>query len=209
MNVRVLLADRQMIIREGVRILLEREGVQVVGEAADVDEATMMAGELRPDVVVLEGYRPGRESLEAARRLTAACPRVKAVILTHAAPWADVGAALQAGVRGYVLTSQRASEMAHVIREVAGGATYFVPNGPPSIPKNGGPVVEAKDPLTPRERQVLQLIAEGRTTKEIAQILRRSAKTADAHRTRLMEKLDIHQVAGLVRYAIRRGLIQA
>jgi len=208
MNVRVLLADRQMIIRQGVRILLEREGVEVVGEAADIDEAVVLASQLKPEVVVLEGYRPGRESLEAARRLNTACPRVKAVILTHAAPWADVGAALQAGVRGYVLTSQRASELAHAVREVARGATYFVPGGPPALPLR--PVVaEAKDPLTPRERQVLQLIAEGRTTKEIAQILRRSAKTADAHRTRLMEKLDIHQVAGLVRYAIRRGLIQA
>jgi DNA-binding NarL/FixJ family response regulator len=199
MRVRVLLADRQRIIRQGLRILLEREDLEVVGEASDVDEAAQLAEALKPDVVVLEGYAPSSDGLDAARRIAQAWPPVKAVVLANTGRWDDVQTALPMGISGCVLTSQHASDLAHAIREVARGATYFGPV----------PTTEAKQRLTPRERQVLQLIAEGRTTKEIAQILQRSAKTADAHRTRLMEKLDIHQVAGLVRYAIRKGLIEA
>jgi DNA-binding NarL/FixJ family response regulator len=211
MRVRVLLADRQRIIRQGVRILLEREGLDVVGEATDVDEAARLAEALKPDVVVLEGYAPSNDGLDAARRIASAWPPVKAVVLANTGRWDDVQTALPAGISGCVLTSQHATDLAHAIREVARGATYV--GRPASASANGtsppAGAAEQKERLTPRERQVLQLIAEGRTTKEIAQILQRSAKTADAHRTRLMEKLDIHQVAGLVRYAIRKGLIQA
>jgi DNA-binding NarL/FixJ family response regulator len=210
MRVRVLLADRQRIIRQGVRILLEREGLEVVGEAADAEEAAGMAAGLKPDVVVLDGYGPTCDGLEAARRIASAWPPVKAVVLASAAHWEGLQAALPDGISGCVLTSQHAADLAHAIREVARGATYLGRSSQPaSASEQAAAQAQGKQRLTPRERQVLQLIAQGRTTKEIAQILQRSAKTADAHRTRLMEKLDIHQVAGLVRYAIRQGLIEA
>jgi DNA-binding NarL/FixJ family response regulator len=205
MSVRVILADRQRIIRQALRVLLEREGLDIVGEASDSEEAALLAAQLKPQVVVMQGYRAAGEGLDAARRITEAAPEVRAVVLTPGHPWADIQAALQAGIHGYVLTSQHAADLAHAVREVARGSTYF----DQSLRAGAARANRGDDRLTPRERQVLQLIAEGRTTKEIAQILQRSAKTADAHRTRLMEKLDIHQVAGLVRYAIRRGLVEA
>jgi DNA-binding NarL/FixJ family response regulator len=197
------------VVREGLKALLEREGFRIVSEASNGREAIRAACDRRPEVAILDLGMPVLNGIEAARAIRKRSPDVRTIALTVHAEDAYVLAALQAGFRGYVLKSQAAAQLVRAIREVGRGAVYLSP----SISRV---VVEAylgrtelpRDPLTRREREVLQLVAEGRTTKEVAKILGISAKTADSHRTRLMGKLDIHDTAGLVRYAIRRGLIQ-
>jgi DNA-binding NarL/FixJ family response regulator len=168
-----------------------------------------MAEELRPDLAVLDLTMPLLNGLDAAREILQRSPRVRPILLTVHTEEHYVLEALRAGIRGYVLKTQAAADLAQAIREVARGQIYLSP-GISEV------VVQAylsgtglpPDPLTPRERQVLQLIAEGKTTREIAQTLGVSVKTAESHRSRIMKKLRIRSTAGLVRYAIRRGLIQ-
>src|SRR5438105_5543684 len=209
MSLRILLADDHKIFRQGVRALLEREGFRVDGEVADGHAAIEMAAQLNPDVVVLDLAMPMLNGLDAAREITRASPRTRTILLTMHAEDPYVARALHAGIRGYVLKSQAAEDLVQAIREVAGGSIYLSPGVSQTV-------VEAylakrdvpPDPLTPREHQVLQLIAEGKTTKEIAALLGLSVKTAESHRTRIMIKLDIPETAGLVRYAIRQGLVR-
>ena len=209
MPLRVLLADDHLLFRQGLRALLEREALHVVGEADNGHEAVRLARELRPDVAVLDLAMPLLNGLDAAREIHQASPRTRTILLTMHTEDPYVGKALQAGIKGYVLKTQASADLIQAIREVSRGAVYLSPGVSRAV-------VEAylaktdlpPDPLTPRERQVLQLVAEGKTTKEIAQVLGISAKTADSHRTRMMRKLDIHETAGLVRHAIREGLIQ-
>lgn len=209
MPLRVLLADDHQIVRQGLRALLEREGLEVVGEAADGREAVRLAQALSPDVAVLDLAMPQLNGLEAAREILQACPRTKPILLTMHTDDHQIVNALRSGIRGYVVKTQATEELVQAIREVTRGGTYLSP-GVSRV------VVEAylaraeppPDPLTRRERQVLQLVAEGKTSKEIAALLGVTSKTAETYRAGLMEKLDIHDTAGLVRYAIRRGLIQ-
>jgi two-component system, NarL family, response regulator NreC len=206
---RVLLADDHDVVRQGFRALLEREGVDVVGEAADGREAVRLAEALEPDVAVLDLSMPGLNGLDAARTMLRSRPKLGVVLLTMHADEQHVAAALRAGARGYVLKTQAADALTQAIRQVAEGFTYLTP----SVTQV---VVDAylagrdapPNPLTPRECEVLQLVAEGRTTKEIAGLLDLTVKTAESYRARVMEKLDIHETAGLVRYAIRHGIIQ-
>jgi DNA-binding NarL/FixJ family response regulator len=192
-----------------MRSLLEKHGFTVVGEAADGREATQLAQELEPDVAVLDLAMPLLNGLDAAREITRTSRRTKTILVTiHTADQYVLGA-LQAGVRGYVLKSQATAELVQAIQEVMRGGRYLSPGISEAVvqaylAKSDLP----SDHLTPREREVLQLIAEGKTTKDIAGLLGVSIKTIESHRVRLMEKLDIHQTAGLVRYAIRRGMIQ-
>jgi DNA-binding NarL/FixJ family response regulator len=210
MTCRVLLADDHGIVRGGIAALLEREGFQVLGEASDGWEATQKARELHPDVVVLDILMPNLNGLDAAREILRHAPDTKVLLLTQCSEQAHVLEALLVGVRGYVLKSQAVSDLPAALRDVQRGGTYL-------SPRISHLLVDAyrlgsaagTDPLTARERQVLQLIAEGRTNKEVAQILDVSQKTVETHRARLMEKLEVHGTAELVRYAIRRGLIQA
>ena len=209
MSGQVLIADDHPLIRQGLRTLLEQNGFTVVGEAADGREATQLAQELEPDVAVLDLAMPLLNGLDAAREITRASRRTKTIVVTVHTADQYVLAALQAGVRGYVLKSQATAELVQAIQEVMRGGRYLSPGISEAVVqaylrKTDLPA----DPLTPREREVLQLIAEGKTTKDIAGLLGLSVKTIESHRTRLMEKLDIRQTAGLVRYAIRRGLIQ-
>lgn len=209
MALRVLLADDHQIVRQGFRALLEREGFEVVGEAADGQEAVRLARAHCPDVAVLDLSMPQLNGLDAAREILKACPRTRIILLTVHTEEYQIVAALRAEIRGYVLKTQATDELVQAIREVAGGGTYLSP-GVSRV------VVEAylagsdlpRDPLTPREHQVLQLVAEGKTTKEVAALLGLSVKTAESYRARIMEKLDIHETAGLVRYAIRQGLLE-
>jgi two-component system, NarL family, response regulator NreC len=207
MPIQILLADDHVIVRQGLRSLLERAEMCVIGEASDGQEAFRLAHERHPDVAVLDITMPHLNGLETARRLREAVPRTKIVLLTVHTEDAYVLEALQAGVVGYVLKTQASVDLVQAIHEVLQGAIYL-------SPRVAHAVVQAyltkadlpPDPLTPREREILQRIAEGQTTKEIASCLGLSVKTIESHRTRLMRKLDIHETAALVRYAIRRGL---
>ena len=209
MGVTVLLVDDHPVFRQGLRILLERERFEILGEASDGLEAIALAERLQPDVVVIDLAMPVLNGVDAVREIVKRSPRSKSILLTMYTEEHHVLEALRAGAKGCVSKSQAAEHLLQAIQDVCAGGVYLSPH-------LSGAVVQAYlaktelpyDPLTPRERQVLQLIAEGKTTKEAAAVLEVSAKTADTHRTNLMEKLDIHSTAGLVRYAIRRGLLQ-
>ncbi|HEY7724751.1 MAG TPA: response regulator transcription factor [Anaeromyxobacteraceae bacterium] len=209
MAIRVLLADDHALVRQGLRALLEREGVQVSGEASDGQEAARLAAELRPDVALLDIGMPLLNGIEAAREIQKSSRGTKAILLTRHDEDQYVTEALRAGVKGYVLKRQAATDLVQAIRQVCRGEFYLSPG-------ISRAVVDAylsrselsSDPLTARERQVLQLVGEGKSTKEVASVLGISVKTAESHRSRLMQKLDIHETASLVRYAIRRGLVQ-
>ena len=209
MSLRILLADDHVIVRQGLRALLDRERLEVVGEASDGREAVQLAMTLRPEVAVLDLAMPLLNGMDAAREILKTDPRTKVILLTMHTEDRYVLEALRAGVSGYVVKTRAAGDLLQAIREVQRGHFYLSP-GISRV------VIEAflakgdppPDPLTSRERQVLQLIAEGKTTKQAAALLDISVKTAETHRTRIMQKLDIHETAGLVRYAIRLGLTQ-
>ena len=209
MAIQVLLADDHQVVRQGLRALLEREGFKVVAEAADGRDAVRLAQSAHPDVVVLDLAMPSLNGVGAAREILRDSSRVKAVILTMHTEDPYVLEALRAGISGYVLKTQAGDDLVQAIREVVRGSIYLSPG----VSRVVVDAYRAKtdlppDPLSPREHEVLQLVAEGKTTKEVASVLGISVKTAESHRTRIMSKLDIHETAGLVRYAIRRGLVQ-
>lgn len=209
MPTRVVLADDHVLVRQGIKSLLEREGMQVLAEASDGQEAVRQVEKLNPDVAIMDIGMPLLNGMDAVRALGRSCPKTKSVLLTQHDEDQYVSEALDAGVKGYVLKSQVANDLVLAIRQVLRGDVYLSPG-------IAGAVMAAyrsrgdkpTDPLTARERQVLQLIAEGKSTKEIASILGVSVKTAESHRSRLMQKLDIHETATLVRYAVKRGLVQ-
>ena len=209
MSLHILLADDHPIVRQGLKVLLEREGFTVVGEASDGREAVRLAQELCPDIALLDLTMPLLNGIDAGRAILQTAPKTKIVLLTMYAEDHHVLGALRAGIKGYVLKTKAAEELVQAIHEVSRGKLYLTP-GVSEV------VVQAylakselpPEPLSPREREVLQLIAEGKTTKEAAVVMGISAKTADSHRTRMMAKLNIHETASLVRYAIRLGLVQ-
>jgi two-component system, NarL family, response regulator NreC len=210
MPTRVLLADDHALIRQGLKTLLERQGFQVVGEASDGQETLRSAERTQPDVAIVDISMPYMNGLEAARELKKSAPNIRTIILTQHEEDQYVTEALRAGAKGFVLKSQAAEDLVRAIQEVCRGSVYVSP----CIPSTAVEAYLSKrctsaDPLSGRERQVLQLVGEGLTTKDIASRLGISVKTAESHRTRLMKKLDIHETASLVRYAIRRGLIEA
>lgn len=208
--IRVLLADDHVIVREGLRALLAHEAdIQVVAEAGDGREALRLAQATRPDVAALDLSMPLLNGLEVARQMAGWKRGPRPILLTMHAEERYVLEALRAGVRGYVLKKQAAADLVRAIREAFAGSMYLSPGICAAVADAvRSPVPVPEDTLTPREREVLQLVAEGKTTKEIAAILGVSVKTADAHRTRLMQKLDIHDIANLTRFAIRQGIIQ-
>jgi two-component system response regulator NreC len=205
---RVLLADDHQIVRQGLRSLLEKAGHEVVGEASDGREALKLARTLLPDIAVLDLSMPLLNGLDAAHEIRRIAPEIKTILLTMYTDKGYVLQALRAGARGYVLKTQAAEDLIRAIREISRGEVYLSPGVALSVVDAYLQKTDpAADPLTPRERQTLQLIAEGKSTKEVARVLSISFKTAESHRNRIMKKLDIHEVAGLVRYAIRRGLV--
>ncbi|MGE0030832.1 MAG: response regulator [Steroidobacteraceae bacterium] len=206
----ILLADDHRVLMHAMRTLLEREGYEVVAEACDGREAVRLCRSLKPQVAVLDITMQGLNGLDAAQKIRKWSPETKVVILTMHDESPYVIEALRADVNAYVLKSQAAQDLLEAIRAVVSNNVYLSP-GISQI------VVDAyrkrnrpgDDPLTLREREVLQLIAEGHRTKQVAALLSIGVKTAESHRGRIMNKLDIHDTAGLVRYAIRRGLIGA
>lgn len=214
--VRVLLVDDHALVRAGFRSLLESvEGVSVVGEAGDGHEALRLIAERNPDVVFLDVALPGLNGLEVAERAAKDHPTVHVVILSMHATEEYVLRALQAGAAGYMLKNASVPELELALRAVTRGETYLSPAISKRVVEDyvkrtgaGGPTAVAAGPaLTPRQREILQLIAEGLSTKEIAHRLGVSVKTVETHRAQLMDRLDIHDVAGLVKYAIRVGLV--
>jgi DNA-binding NarL/FixJ family response regulator len=205
----VLLVDDHQIVRQGLRLLLEREGLEVIGEASDGHEAVALAERLRPNVAVLDFVMPLLNGLDASLQIQRVSPQTKTILLTMYTEDQYVLEAFRAGLQGYVIKTQAAADLVLAIREVLRNALYVSPGISRALVdaylmKTDVPL----DPLTLREREVLQLIAEGKTTKEIAAVLGLSVKTAETHRGRIMRKLDIRETAGLVRYAIRRGLVR-
>jgi DNA-binding NarL/FixJ family response regulator len=205
----VMLADDHEIVREGVRSILERQGFLVVGEASDGREAVAMASRLRPEVAVLDAAMPLLNGIDAGRAIAALRQGTKSLLLTMHTEAPRVRQALRAGIRGYVVKTQASSDLARAIHDVVRGHLYLSPivSGV-AVAERLGLSGAAIQPLTLRECEVVQLIAEGKTTKEIASVLHVSPKTVDSHRTRSMAKLDVHNISSLVRYAIREGMIE-
>jgi len=206
---RVLIADDHQMVREGLRALLERAGHVIVAEAANGREAVDLAATHRIEVAIVDLLMPILNGVDATRELAHVSPHTRTILLTMHADRPYVVEAMQAGAKGYVLKTQAAEDLVRAIEEVSRGALYVSPGVAVSLVD----AILEKDEspaslLTPRERQILQLIAESKSTKQIARILGISYKTAESHRSRLMKKLDIHETAGLVRYAVRRGLVQ-
>jgi two-component system, NarL family, response regulator NreC len=210
MSTHVLLADDHRIIRDGMKVFLEREGYRVNAEAQNGQEAVRLALRIKPEVVVLDITMPVLNGLEAAREILRNAPATKVILLSMHDESPYVLDALRMGVKGFVTKTHAADDLVHAIREALRGKTYLSPELSQTIISAIQLKTDvAEDPLTPRERQVLQLVAEGKTTRQAAELLNISVKTAETHRNRIMEKLNVHETAGLVRYAIRRGLIQA
>jgi DNA-binding NarL/FixJ family response regulator len=206
---RVLIADDHLLVRAGIRALIESiDGVTVVGEANDGREAVELAATLSPDIALLDVTMPGLNGLEAATRLRESSPATRVIILSMHANDAYVRTALKAGAAGYLLKSATAEELQSALHTVARGEIYLSPAVSKQVVKGFVDGDESPlDALTTRQREILQLIAEGRSTKEVGFMLSISVKTVETHRAQIMERLEIHDLAGLVRFAIRTGLI--
>lgn len=210
MSLRLTLADDHAVVRQSLRTLLEREGFQVLAEAGDGREAVRQAATCHPQVAVLDLNMPLLNGMEAAREILRETPQTRCVLLTMHVEQHYVLEALKVGISGYVLKSKSSSELVQAIQDAARGAVYLSSDISATVVRAYLNKTEpAPEILGNRERQVLQLVAEGKTTKQIAALLGVSPKTAESHRCHIMEKLEVHNTAGLVRYAIRRGLIQA
>ena len=206
--VRIVLADDHVLFREGLRTILQQEGFEVVGEVSDGRAAVSACEASHPDVAILAIAMPLLNGIDAAREITERCPHTKVVLLTMYAEESYVLAALRAGVAAYVLKTSAAASLIQAIDAVSRGETYLSPGVSETVVQAYRAGVKApSEPLSLREREVLQLIAEGKNMKEIGGLLGISGRTAETHRARIMRKLKIDGVAGLVRYAIQRGLI--
>jgi two-component system response regulator NreC len=207
---RVVLADDHLMLRQALKSLLEQAGLDVVADEADGEAAVAAVRRLAPDVVVLDFAMPRLNGVEAAREITRTEPHPSVILLSGLDDPRFVPEALRAGVRGFVLKTQGADDLVRAIAEVHQGVLYISPGASQAVIdacRDAVRGVAGAGRLSPRERQVVQLVAEGKSTKQIAEALHIRAKTAEFHRGRVMRKLDIHDVAGLVRYAIREGLV--
>ena len=205
---RVLLADDHVVVREGLKAVLGQEGFEVVGDASDGRAAVKACEALRPHVAVLDIGMPLLNGIDAARDILRLSPGTKVVLLTMYNQECYVLAGLRAGVSGYVLKSGAASNLVQAIEAVLNGEVYMSPGVSRAVVQaylSNAPT--PADPLSPREREVLQLIAEGQNMKQIGGLLGISERTAETHRARIMNKLNIRELAGLVRYAIAHQLI--
>jgi DNA-binding NarL/FixJ family response regulator len=208
MPIRILLADDHLVVREGLRSLLEVAGFKVVGEARDGREALKLARMLEPEVTVMDIGMPGLNGVDACRELLREVPEMRIIVLTVHGEDAYVIEALRSGARGYVLKTQAGSDLVRAIGEVTQGRIYLSPSVSSAVVQAflAGSTSPA-DPLTPREREVLQLVAEGRTARQIADVLRISVKTVEFHKARLMDQLQVRSTAELTRYAVQHGIV--
>lgn len=210
----LLLADDHAVVREGLRSLLARQpDFRVVGEAAVGRQAVALARELQPDLVLMDIAMPLLNGLDATRQLRKALPATQVLILSAHGDDAFVTAAFEAGAAGFLLKQSTSHELCQAIRQVRQGGTFVSPSFSGGLlgtkPGGKGKVPSTKPLLTPREREVLQLIAEGHANKQVAAQLGLSIKTVGTHREHIMSKLDIHDTAGLTRYAMEAGIIES
>jgi DNA-binding NarL/FixJ family response regulator len=210
--IRILLADDHTLVRAGIRSLLEAAGgIEVVAESGDGREALELIVKHRPDVALLDIGMPGLSGLEVARRTAQESPRTKVIMLSMHADPSYVRQAMRAGVAGYLLKGAAVVELPFAVQSVMRGEKYLTPRISQTIVegflREGQNEADPLLGLTDRQREILQLVAEGKSTKEIAQLLDLSVKTVETHRSRIMERLEIRDVPGLVRFAIRAGLI--
>jgi len=208
-KIRILLADDHAMVRQGFRMILAAQpDMEIVGEAGNGREAVALAGELQPDVVVMDVAMPELNGIEATRRITTASPRTRVLALSMYKDSVYVREILRAGARGFLLKDAIDRDLLAAVRSVAGGDGYLSPAVSEAVLSDyRRHVTDPLDLLSSREREVLQMIAEGKTNKDIATTLNLSVYTVDAHRGRIMEKLNLHSVGELVRFAVRKGLV--
>lgn len=215
--VHILLADDHEVVRKGLRALLETQpGWKVIAEATDGREAVEKAQSMHPDVAIVDIGMPSLNGLEATRQIVKKAPRTRVLVLTMHDTNPLIGQVVKAGARGYVLKSDVASDLVAAVEALIRDQTFFTSKvsqiildryvGKSDVPEN---LADPDSPLTPREREVVQLLAEGKSSKEVAAVLGISVKTAETHRINLMRKLDCHSVAEVVRYAVRNLIAEA
>ncbi len=213
-RIRILLADDHTVMRRGLRLLLEQQAdFQVVGEAEDGRQAVDLAASLHPSVAVLDIGMPQLNGIEATQQIVTAAPEIAVVVLSMHSDEAYVLRALKAGAKGYLLKNSAETDLIQAVRAVADGKSFFSPvigrmlleDYMRQVAKRE--VEDSYDLLTPREKEVLQLVAEGRTNKEVANILKLSLYTVESHRGNILEKLNLHSVPELILYAVRKGII--
>ncbi len=212
--IKILLADDHAVMRTGLRLVLERQAdFEVVGEASDGREAVAMAQKLAPDVLVTDIGMPNLNGIEAARQLATAAPQVAVVVLSMHSDESYVLRALKAGAKAYLLKESAESDLIAAIRAVSSGKAFFSPAVSRMLVEDyvrqlqDREIEDSYELLTTREREILQLIAEGKSNKEIAAVLNLSLYTVETHRGNLMEKLGLHTVPELILYAVRKGVI--
>lgn len=211
-SIKIVLADDHAVVRAGICSMLESlDGIEVVGQATNGREALELVGQHRPNVLLCDISMPGMNGLETTTRVVKEFPNVRVIILSMHTSEEYVWHALRAGATGYLLKDADTSELDVAIKSVAQGSTYLTPSVSKQVVETYmqrlGTAAQVGDVLTPRQREILQLIAEGKALKEIARLLNLSVKTVETHRTLLMNRLDIHDTPGLVRYAMRRGMV--
>ena len=213
-NLKILIADDHDLVRRGLKRLIEEHpGWQVCGEARSGREAVEQCVQLQPDVIVIDVSMPDLNGLEATRQIRKACPRTEVLVITHHDSDEMAAEVMDAGARGYVLKSDSDTDLVHAVEALARHKPFFTSRVTEMFLANRGgratdPAEAMRNRLTMREREILQLLAEGKTAKEVATILGIAIKTSDTHRTNIMRKLDVHSVAELVRYAIRNKVVE-
>jgi len=213
-RIRILLADDHTVVRDGIRVLLERQvGFEIAGEASDGIEAVRLAEESNPDVVLMDIAMPLLNGIEATRRIVAKCPQTAVIVLSMHYDESYIIRSLKAGARGYLVKDSARTDLINGIRAVHEGRSFLSPKVSRILQDDHLRQLESKglddsyDLLTDREREILQLVAEGRTNKEIANLLNISPYTIDTHRTHIFQKLNLHSAPELILYAVRKGII--
>src|ERR1700736_4471336 len=213
-KIRILLADDHQLMRSGLRLLIEQQpDLTVVGEAGDGREVVSLAKSLKPDVVVMDIGMPNLNGIEATHQIIQSHPEIAVVILSMHADESYVLRALKAGAKGYLLKDSAEADLIRAVRAVAGGKSFFSPvvskvlldDYMRKLKRSGAE--DAYDLLTPREREILQLVAEGKSNKEVANLLNLSVYTVETHRSNIMQKLNLRGIPELILYAVRKGLI--
>jgi DNA-binding NarL/FixJ family response regulator len=213
-TLKILIADDHDVVRKGLRMLIEEHpGWEICGEARSGREAVEKAIQLKPEVTVIDISMPDLNGLEATRQIRKACPKTEVLVITHHDSDEMAAEVLDAGARGYVLKSDSDKDLVHAVETLSQHKPFFTSRVTEILLDNRGsrvtdPAESMRKRLTMREREILQLLAEGKTAKEVASILGIAIKTSDTHRTNIMRKLNVHSVAELVRYAIRNKIVE-